>query len=308
MTVINAEQFQTLEYFQNVFCYTIRCIDRTSIRFFDVRFFFSSECPHFIYFKLFPGNWLHQRPHKPLSPLNEARSIMNKRKKASFWCTKSRKTSPLSPLQPIKQPEPLECYTKKYNNVPVEKFKNPLETSSSATTVIPIHNNLSTFTRTNSLTNSSRIVPKRKNGGLEIVQDNDIIQVRSYSNDEPSDESSVGSENKDFDRFMMTPTLTNCDENLLRALHPMEQETRKIMRTYGIHDEVLEKNIDHGPRSEIIGIYRIVIMRLKTQKEQASIVSHHSPTTNSDKLNNNHRHKPQQKTKSYRNATKCAIL
>lgn len=241
--------------------------------------------------------------------MNEARSIIQKRKKASFWCTKSRKTSPLSPLQPIKLPEPIECYTKKYNNVPVEKFKNPLETNaslSSATTVIPIHNNLSSSTRNNSLINSSQIVSKRnKNGHIEIVQNNDIIQVRSYSVDE-SDESSVESDNNgDFDKFMMIPTRTNCDESLLRALHPMEQETRKIMRTLGIHDQELEKNIEHGPRSEIIGIYRIVIMRLKTQKEQAAI-SHHSPEI-SDKLNNNHHNHKSPKTKKH-NATKCAIL
>jgi serine/threonine-protein kinase NIM1 len=218
----------------------------------------------------------------------------------------------LSPCQPTKFPEPIECYTKKYNNVPVEKFKNPIETnasiSASATTVIPVHNNLSTLARNNSLINSSRIVPKRnndKNGGLEIVQSNDIIQVRSYSNDEPSDESSVDSDCKDFDRFMMLPTRSKCDANQLRALHPLEQETRKILKSYGIGDELLEKHIEHGPRSEVIGIYRIVIMRLKTQKEQASIISHNSPVI-SDKLNNNH-HRVE-KSKKHATKSKCAIL
>lgn len=215
----------------------------------------------------------------------------------------------MSPLSPIRQPEPIECYTKKYNNVPAEKFQNPLhkDTLSSATTVIPIHNHKDhkNLQRNNSLINSSKIVQKRnaKNGHIEIVQNNDIIQVRSYSQDDPSEDSSMESDNKDFEKFMMIPTRTNNDENLLRALNPMEQEARKIMRTLGILDEMLEKNIEHGPRSEIIGIYRIIIMRLKTQKEQSSI-SHHSPV-NSDKLNNNHNHKLQ-KTKKH-NAT-CAIL
>lgn len=249
--------------------------------------------------------WVQQRSKRPQSPLHEARSIIQNRKKASFWCTKSRKTSPLSPFQPVKQPEPTECYTKKYNNVPVEKFKNPLDNEpSSATTVIPIHNNLSSIQRNNSLINSSRIVTRRnqKNGQIEIVQHNDIIQVRSYSRDDPSENSSVESENKDFDKFMMLPTRTTSDANLLRALNPIEMEARKIMRTLGITDEMLEKQIDQGPRSEIIGIYRIIIMRLKTQKEQTSI-SHQSPVI-SDKLNNNHHN---QKTKKH-NATKCAIL
>lgn len=171
--------------------------------------------------------------------------------------------------------------------------------------MIPIHNNLSSIQRNNSLINSSRIVSRRnqKNGKIEIVQNNDVIQVRSYSHDDPSEDLSVESEYKDFDKFMMFPTRTNSDANLFRALNPMEMESRKIMRTLGITDEMLEKQIEHGPRSEIIGIYRIIVMRLKTQKEQSSI-SHQSPVI-SDKLNNNHFHN--QKTKKH-NATRCAIL
>lgn len=203
----------------------------------------------------------------------------------------------------MKQPEPIECYTKKYNNVPVEKFKNPLENDASpATTVVPVHNNLTALSRNNSLINSSKNVKKWND--VEITQNNDIIQVRSYSNDDPNDESSVASE-RDFDKFMMIPTRTHSDDGLLRALDPLEIEARQIIRSLGISNEMLEKHIEHGPRSEVIGIYRIVIMRLKTQKEQASIVSQ-SPVI-SDKLNNNH--KPNsQTTKKKRNATKCAIL
>jgi serine/threonine-protein kinase NIM1 len=206
----------------------------------------------------------------------------------------------------LKQPEPIECYTKKYNNVPVEKFKNPLEndaSATSATTVVPIHNNLGTLSRNNSLINSSKNVKTRN--GVEVNQSNDIIQVRSYSNDEPTDESSVASE-RDFEKFMMIPTRTQSDEGLLSALDPLEIETRKIMKSLGITDDLLEKQIEHGPRSEVIGIYRIIIMRLKNQKEQASIVSHQSPVI-SDKLNNNHQPNSQN-TKKKRNATKCAIL
>lgn len=109
----------------------------------------------------------------------------------------------------------------------------------------------------------------------------------------------------DYDRFMMLPSKTDKDDNLLRALHPMEQEARKILRTLGIEDEALEKGIEHGPRSEIIGIYRIIIMRLKTQKEQA-LISQQSPVSSNDKLKNDHNHKLQKSKKQ--NATKCAIL
>lgn len=250
--------------------------------------------------------WLQHRPTRPQSPLHEARTLIQKRKKPSFWCTPSRKTSPLSPNhQPLKQTEVVECYTKKYNNVPVEKFKNPIDNDSSlsATTVIPIHNLSSTIQRNNSLINSSKVVRNQsiKNGSIEKTE---IIQVRSYSQDDPLDETSLDGENKDYEKFMMNPTRTNQDIVLLKNLHPIEQSTRKIMGTLGINDELLEKNIEHGPRSEIIGIYRIIIMRLKTQISSESISQQQSPANN-DKLNN-HNHKLQ-KTKKH-NATRCAIL
>lgn len=112
-------------------------------------------------------------------------------------------------------------------------------------------------------------------------------------------------------RFMMLPSKTNNDENLLRALHPFEAQTREIMRTYGITDEMLEKNIQHGPRSELIGIYRIIITRLKTHKiaqtAPTTIINNESPVhlKLNDKINNNNH----QKTLHKKQKTKlCAIL
>jgi len=260
--------------------------------------------------------WLQNRSKKSLvksqTSLDEAQTIIQKRKKASFWCPKSRRTSPISPNKIEKQPpEPIDCYTKKYDNVPVEKFRNPIEhesSISSAKSVIPINNHLSTFKRNNSLINSSKIVNKSHNN--VIVQNNDIIQVRSYSNDHLED-SSMDSE-KDFERFMMIPSRTNCDGDLLRALNPLEQEVRKLMNTLGISNELLEKHIDNGPRSEIIGIYRILLMRLKTQKEQASIVNGSQvpdrrsyKTSNASRISNGSRnHKSQRKKRN----NFCAIL
>lgn len=261
------------------------------------------------------SDWVQQNAKKPpQSPSEEAKRPIKKSnsfKKNSFWCTKSRKTSPMSPNQPLKQPEPIRCYTKKYNNIPVDKFKNPLEQEnnslSSATTVIPINNHLSTIKRNNSLINSSKIVNRnQKNDAVEIVQNNDIIQVkslRSYSNDDPSldDEISTESE-KDFERYMMLPTQTNGDANLMRTLNPMEKEVRKLMNTYGINDKLLEKNVEYGPRSEIIGIYRILLMRLKTQKEQASITNCQSPADKNQANSDYKFHKSQRKKHM------CAIL
>jgi serine/threonine-protein kinase NIM1 len=193
------------------------------------------------------------------------------------------------------KPETIECYTKKYNNVPIEKFKNPLESQpTSATTVIPI-NNLNSVTRNNSLINSSKIILKKKERNGRPV---DAFQINSFSNDQ-SEESEDEHDSKDFAQFMMMPTRTSCDASSLRDLDPLEQEARKIMRGYGIKTEVLEKSIDHGPRSEIIGIYRIIIMRLKNQKEQSSQLQAISPMLD-NVVKSYH-------TKKNR-ASKCAIL
>jgi serine/threonine-protein kinase NIM1 len=179
---------------------------------------------------------------------------------------------------------------------------------SSAKTIIPINNQLSTFKRNNSLINSSRIVNKNiRNELIQIVQSNDIIQVRSYSNDQ-LEESSIESD-KDFERYIMIPTRTNGDHDLLNALNPLEMEVRKLIHMLGISNELLEKHIDHGPRSEIIGIYRILLMRLKTQKEQASITNNSSSHTldkNSRSCSriSNGQHQSQRKKRN----TFCAIL
>jgi serine/threonine-protein kinase NIM1 len=236
----------------------------------------------------------------------ESRSSVGRRKKTSFWCSRTSKTSPLSasssPLS-LKPVEPIECYTKKYNNVPMEKFKNPLEN-----TTIPNRNNSQSASRNNSQRNA------HKNGGnnnVEIVQKNDIIQVRTYANENNNtktngEDVSISSESRDFEKFMMIPTQTNGD---LSSLHPMEIETRNIMEKYGISRETLEKNAENGPRSEVIGIYRILIMRLKNmqEKEKAKeLEANGNDMQSPPKTNSNSKHKSS--TKKRIDATKCAIL
>jgi serine/threonine-protein kinase NIM1 len=48
-------------------------------------------------------------------------------------------------------------------------------------------------------------------------------------------------------------------------LHPLELETRKILKGYGITEKMLFDASLLGPRSELIGIYRIVLNRLQRQ-------------------------------------------
>lgn len=61
--------------------------------------------------------------------------------------------------------------------------------------------------------------------------------------------------------FIMLPTYT-LD---LTQLHPLELEARCLLIKLGISSEVLLRSIESGPRSDIIGAYRIVLHRLQTQ-------------------------------------------
>lgn len=62
--------------------------------------------------------------------------------------------------------------------------------------------------------------------------------------------------------FIMAPTNTDC----LDGLHPLESEARTLLQKVGITSEMLCHSIDSGPRSELIGAYRIVIYRLQRRK------------------------------------------
>lgn len=64
------------------------------------------------------------------------------------------------------------------------------------------------------------------------------------------------------DDFLRAPTPT---DNLTH-LNPLEMETRMILLKLGISSEMLCKAMDNGPRSDVIGAYRIVIHRLQKQQ------------------------------------------
>lgn len=62
--------------------------------------------------------------------------------------------------------------------------------------------------------------------------------------------------------FIMAPTNTDC----MDTLHPLEIEARSILQKIGITNEMLCHAIESGPRSDVIGAYRIVINRLQRRK------------------------------------------
>lgn len=62
--------------------------------------------------------------------------------------------------------------------------------------------------------------------------------------------------------FVMSPTKTDD----LTEVSPVECEARQILEKLGITSETLCQAIESGPRSDIIGCYRIIVHRLQKQK------------------------------------------
>ncbi|XP_052865178.1 probable serine/threonine-protein kinase MARK-A [Anopheles cruzii] len=67
-------------------------------------------------------------------------------------------------------------------------------------------------------------------------------------------------------KFVMYPTTAVSSEGD-RHLHALEAETRRLMNLLGINGDMMARAVANGPRSDIIGVYRIIMHRL--QREQA---------------------------------------
>lgn len=118
--------------------------------------------------------------------------------------------------------------------------------------------------------NKSNVFHSRSNGIEDKISitHSDQIQAlrRTVESSSKHNSTSFGDEQNDDDEeqgdFIMAPTNTdNID-----TLHPLELEARTILQKVGITNDMLCHAIDSGPRSEIIGAYRIVINRLQRRK------------------------------------------
>ncbi|XP_041776544.1 probable serine/threonine-protein kinase MARK-A [Anopheles merus] len=73
-------------------------------------------------------------------------------------------------------------------------------------------------------------------------------------------------------RFVMYPTTAVSSEGN-RHLHPLETETRRLMKVLGITGDMIARAVTNGPRSDIIGVYRIVMHRLQREQTNARLAS-----------------------------------
>ncbi|XP_049533697.1 sperm motility kinase-like [Anopheles darlingi] len=73
-------------------------------------------------------------------------------------------------------------------------------------------------------------------------------------------------------KFVMYPTTAVSSEGN-RHLHVLEAETRRLMKVLGITSEMLNRAVANGPRSDIIGVYRIIMHRLQREQAQTRLAA-----------------------------------
>lgn len=118
--------------------------------------------------------------------------------------------------------------------------------------------------------NKSNLFNNRANGIEEklAITHSDQIQALRRTVESSSKHNSISlvDDTNDVDEeqgdFIIAPTNTDC----LDALHPLEIEARAILQKVGITADMLHHSIDCGPRSDVMGAYRIVIYRLQRRK------------------------------------------
>lgn len=194
---------------------------------------------------------------------------------------------------------PIQCNTKRASSILADNFLMPIDNNNNNSTINNADNHINNNNSNNNTDNSIKThrksalfsgTLKKKIGPMEVkekgkmfnknsleIKSLEIIGDLDKGGGDRSD--AVGSLDTNeliqqisknyiaFDQedgdFIMTPTFTNDDTHLL--LHPLELEARTILQNLGVTNEMICKSIDSGPRSDIIGSYRIVIHRLQKQ-------------------------------------------
>ncbi|XP_055642838.1 uncharacterized protein LOC129779410 isoform X2 [Toxorhynchites rutilus septentrionalis] len=164
----------------------------------------------------------------------------------------------------------IKCSTKRAGSVLEESFLHPLEPGGvDLNHINQLDNNVSnnnTFNY-NELSSAkgrkfsfSRAVKKRISP-LEITMMHNSKPSNSETSTVDFRDRLVQLIDTEHGKHVMYPTTIQSVR-----MHPIEKESRRLMENLGISSDILEKSVISGPRSDIIGIYRILVHRL--QKEQ----------------------------------------
>ncbi|XP_055684675.1 serine/threonine-protein kinase NIM1 [Lutzomyia longipalpis] len=245
--------------------------------------------------------WLNNPP-KPPNEIN--------RKKSGFWRIKarnirsSRSTKDLAQLD-SRSFAPIACNTRRGNSVLEDNFLFPLDVITRDEAESEHANSVQhrrSFFGANSKKKIGPMETERRESGkmfkrgscIEIMSNNEVLNDKKHilmESKSAVDIQHTPSHEEEEGEYIMKPSFTYD----LTHLHPLEIETRRILEKLGISSEMLCHSISSGPRSDVIGAYRIVINRLQKQILLAKL----KETLAKEEAN---------ATKSKGNTTSCVIL
>lgn len=190
-------------------------------------------------------------------------------KRSGFWFrTKSRRIRKTYSLRErymeITNKPPLNLNTKKTEGIFVDNFLHPIEINYDASLAECSQTSLPRKSFFGSTIMKKKISPLDTTREKTIMNGNGSNKCCEHRrwNAEAAAESPLF---KNYDEekgvFIMLPTPTDD----LSVLSPLEAEARKILNDLGVTSEMLRNATESGPRSDIIGAYRIVINRLQKQ-------------------------------------------
>lgn len=224
----------------------------------------------------------------PNLPLVDNVSVPKQSKK-SHWFSRSRSIRRTGRDRNIEMSNlaPIPCNTKRASSIFAENFLYPIDMPNEGDIIIPTEQIQTVKTQKRSLFSGSL---KKKIGPMEDMEKSKMFNRKNSSSNEikafDTSEMKNGScsletkpytdQNNPYDEeqgtFIMAPT---CTEDLTH-LHHMEIEARFILQKLGISNDSLLRAIDSGPRSDIMGAYRIIIHRLQKQiwlNKQAELIT-----------------------------------
>lgn len=192
-------------------------------------------------------------------------STSGQHRQCSLRSSKDTNVAAANQIQSINQPKStVKCSTKRANSVLEESFLRPLKAETNFKSPITDSH---TDMNTSDINNDSQ--KERKISFRRVIRKRvSPIEVTKKHKSTPNTSN------------IKTQDFRNVLQNLVDEGHgnqvmypssngqisPLESETRRLMEKLGISSDMLQKTMDKGPRSDILGIYRIIIHRL--QKEQ----------------------------------------
>lgn len=206
----------------------------------------------------------------------------------------------------------IKCSTKRANSVLEESFLYPIIAED--TQIKELDSNTAKQNCDSKNTTSSKIrrfslskVVKKRISPVEISNSNNNDETNSNIKKLDFRDNLQQIIEEEHGRHVMYPTING-------HMHLLELEARKVMGKLGISSEMVEKSVGNGPRSDIIGIYRITVNRL--QKEQAINSISNNEYQGGSRQNirfskhpaNNEQNRNQKPRNRYANTLNCAIL